>query len=230
LGVVRLAQLLERDKSQVSRALRALEQVGLVERDAHTREYRLGWKLFVLAASVGTPRLVQAAIPEMRGLVAEFGESMHLCVLQGDQVLTIHTEAPTHHLRATGWIGRMMPSYCSSAGRVLLWDENREALEHRFAHTRFEAHGPQHCVKNVDDLYKLVLASRAQGYASVREEFEAELVGVSAPVRDFRGVLVAALNMSGPKFRLDKRLDAAGQACASAAARLSHQLGWNGKS
>src|ERR671937_1288542 len=32
LGVVRLADLVQRDKSQVSRALRALEEVGLVER------------------------------------------------------------------------------------------------------------------------------------------------------------------------------------------------------
>ena len=56
-------------------------------------------------------------------------------------------------------------------------------------------------------------------------EFEAGLVGAAAPVRDFRGHIVAALNISGPKFRLGERLDQAGAAVRLAAQELSTQLG-----
>src|ERR671934_811991 len=94
LGVVRLAELVGRDKSQVSRALRALEEAGLVERDPDTLEYRLGWQLFALAARSGEPRLLTAAPGALRELVHRLGESAHLCVLQGVQVLTLMTESP----------------------------------------------------------------------------------------------------------------------------------------
>ncbi len=44
-------------------------------------------------------------------------------------------------------------------------------------------------------------------------------------MRDFRGHVVAALNASGPKFRLGPQLDEAGRAVAAAAGRISEALG-----
>ncbi|MBA3366523.1 MAG: helix-turn-helix domain-containing protein, partial [Actinobacteria bacterium] len=46
LGVTRIAELVGREKSQISRSLKILAQYGLVERDAETRGYRLGPRLF----------------------------------------------------------------------------------------------------------------------------------------------------------------------------------------
>jgi DNA-binding IclR family transcriptional regulator len=227
IGVVRLAQIVQRDKSQVSRALRALEAAQLVERDPDSREYRLGWVVFALAARMIEPRLMQTAPRMMRLLVDELGESVHLCVLQNDQVLTVHTEAPRHHIRATGWVGRAIPCYCSSAGRVLLADFTHEDLQRRFGGMTFKPTGPNHLVQNAADLFEQILTARKRGYAVVREEFEPELVGVSAPIRDFRGVIIAALNASGPKFRFGEALEIAGVHVAKGAAQLSRDLGWS---
>jgi DNA-binding IclR family transcriptional regulator len=58
----------------------------------------------------------------------------------------------------------------------------------------------------------------------VSEEFEAELVGVAAPVRDFRGYVVGAVNISAPKFRLGRSLAAAGREVRASAERLSRAL------
>lgn len=49
-GVVRLAQLTGREKSRVSRALKALAEEGVVKRDPGTLGYRLGRPLFSLVA------------------------------------------------------------------------------------------------------------------------------------------------------------------------------------
>jgi DNA-binding IclR family transcriptional regulator len=68
-------------------------------------------------------------------------------------------------------------------------------------------------------------ADRARGFALVDEEFEAGLVGAAAPVRDARGRIVAALNVSAPKFRFGRRLAAAGPVLREAAAELSALLG-----
>jgi len=61
----------------------------------------------------------------------------------------------------------------------------------------------------------------------VDEEFEFGLVGAGAPVRDFKGQLVAALNVSAPKFRLGERLQSAGEEVKRAADELSTLLGWS---
>ncbi len=61
LGVVRIAQIVCREKSQVSRALRTLDEAGLVERDPVTREYRVGWRVFALAARGADQRLLALA-------------------------------------------------------------------------------------------------------------------------------------------------------------------------
>src|SRR6266567_2699452 len=65
LGVTRIAELLGREKSQVSRALKALSEYGLVERNKDST-YRLGWRLYAMAQVAGEPRLLEAAAPAMR--------------------------------------------------------------------------------------------------------------------------------------------------------------------
>ena len=69
-----------------------------------------------------------------------------------------------------------------------------------------------------------IAAARERGYAVADEDFEPGLVAVAAPVRDFRGRIAAALNVSAPKFRLDSRLEEAGAGVAHAASALSAKL------
>ena len=45
------------------------------------------------------------------------------------------------------------------------------------------------------------------GYAIVREEFEPGVVAAAVPIRDAAGRVVAALNVSAPRFRFDGRLN-----------------------
>src|SRR4051812_42273313 len=104
LGVVRIAELVGREKSQVSRALKTLLETGLVERDPGTRAYRLGWRFYAMAAGAGDARLLAAARPVLHALVARIGESAHLSVLDGTDVLTVLSEAPASAVRAAGWV------------------------------------------------------------------------------------------------------------------------------
>jgi len=202
LGVVALTERVGGDKSQLSRTLRTLEERGFVERDADTRAYRLGSRIHVLAARVAESRLIAAAPPVMRELVRELGESVHLSVRQGDEVLTLLTESPAATLHAPGRVGGLTPLASTSAGRALAFD-----LEERELEALGLAAGT-------------IASARARGYALVREEFEPGLVAAAAPIRSSRRI-VAALNVSAPGFRFDERLDEAGERLVAAAQRLS---------
>jgi DNA-binding IclR family transcriptional regulator len=205
LGVVRVAELLGREKSQVSRTLKTLAGHGFVDRDPETLRYRLGWHIYALAARTGRSRLLVLAPPLLRELVDELGETAHLSVLEGAEVLTLLSERSPRLVQATDWSGRRVPAHCTSSGRALLLDEDSGSLS--------------------DELRRHILRARELGYAAVDGEFESGLVGVAAPVRDLGGRLVAALNVSGPKYRLGEGLEAAGEEVRCAADELSSRLG-----
>lgn len=223
LGTVRIAQLVGRDKGQVSRSLRALEHEHMVERDPVTREYRLGWRVYALAARASAGRLLQVAPNVIRELVAELDETVHLCTLQGLDVLTVLSFSPLRESRV-GWEGRCVPAACTSAGRVLLADVPLNILQSHFGPDHFSMVGPRQRVHNATELYDEVVATRERGYAVVDEEFEADLVGASAPVRDFRGQVVAAINVSGSKGSLGARLEDAGRLVARYALEISQRM------
>lgn len=225
LGVLRIAELVGDDKSQISRTLKALLQNGLVDRDPETRAYRLGWALFALAARAGDTRLLATAERTLKELGQVLGERVHLTVLHQAEVLTVLSESPPHAIQAAGWVGRAIPIHSSSAGQALLLDHSFEDVIELLAETEFVPSGPKG-PRTVEEFYARIEAARARGYALVDEEFEPGLVAAAAPVRDFRGRIVAALNVSGPKFRLGSRLEEAGHAVADAAGRMSAVIGW----
>jgi len=228
-GVNRLAAHLGRDKSQVSRTLRVLADAGYIERDAESLRYRIGWQVFALASRSADQRLLIAAAPILRRLVDhDLGERIHLTVLKGPEVLTVLTEGPSHSVQSVAWAGRLVPAYNTSSGRSLLIDLERDEIARVFAGVEFRGGGPN-APRDVDELYERIVVARRTGYAIVDEEFEPGLVAASAPVRGFRSDVVAALNVSGPKFRLGSRLPFAGEAVKAAADDLSAQMGWDGR-
>jgi IclR family KDG regulon transcriptional repressor len=228
-GVNRLAGYLDRDKSQVSRTLRVLADAGYIERDPGSMRYRIGWHVFALAARAGDQRLLTAAAPIMRRLVEhDLGERIHLTVLRGTEVLTILTQASSHSVETVAWAGHFVPAHNTSSGRALVIDLERGELERLFAGVDFGGGGPN-APHDVGELYDRIVIARWAGFAMTDEEFEPGLVAASAPVRGFSGDVVAALNVSGPKFRLGSRLPFAGQAIKAAADELSTELGWDGR-
>jgi IclR family transcriptional regulator, KDG regulon repressor len=225
LGVVRVAQLVGRDKSQVSRALRALGREGIVERDPDTQEYRLGWRLFSLVARTSESRLLRVAEPVMHALSTELEETCHLCVLRDREVLTL-LSVSGHSFRLHDWEGRGAPVSCTSAGRVLLMDASPDELYLRFGTEQLVDGVGGSTVHSIQDMWARIQDAREVGFARVSEEFEPGLVGVSAPVRDFRGRVVAALNVSAPLERMGGSLAHAGRAAVRAADGISQRLGW----
>lgn len=246
LGVLRIAELVGRDKGAVSRTLSTLAEVGLVSRDPITQYYRLGYQLYALAARTLESRLVKASAPYLHRVVTATRETTHLCVLRGGNVLTLASEVSEYAFRGLGWEGVSTAAWRTSSGRVLLSDWGDDDLRRWYdvhghddavtsditpilqdegvgASTSAVAGTP--LVTDFDSLKREILLIRERGFAKVDEEFERGVVGVSAPVFDFRGQIIAAINVSAPKPRLGAHLDEVGALAARVAAELSSELG-----
>lgn len=222
-GVTDLAARIGRDKSQVSRTLATLARGGYVDRDPRTRRYRLGWQFFALAARSGDQRLLAAAGPVLVRLVRDYGESSHLSVLRGGSVLTLLTESPPRAVHAVSWTGRLISATTTSSGRALLLDCERPQLVALLGESGWNRPTIK-APADLDELLARIRVARATGYACVEEESELGLVAVAAPVRDAAGRIVAAVNISAPRFRLGRRLARAGIAVEAAGRELGAAL------
>ena len=239
LGVSRIAELAGRDKAQVSRALATLADAGLVARDEDTKAYRPGWRLFSLATHATETNLAHLSVPFLRKVVAGLNETTHLCVLRGNKVLTLHSELATHAFRGIGWEGTLADPYTTSAGRTLMSEWDNETVARwweRFPQQNRTAPVPSAITNHgIDEFrparYTLstlldnIALIRRLGYASVDEEFEPGLVGVSAPVYGFRGDVIAAINVAAPRQRLGNHLKVAGEFTRKIADQMSASLG-----
>ncbi|HET7397065.1 MAG TPA: IclR family transcriptional regulator [Intrasporangium sp.] len=246
LGVVRIAEITGREKTVISRTLATLADAGVLARNAETLSYRLGPRLFALAARTAESTLVAEARPYLRRIARHTGETSHLSVLRGGNVLTLVSELSPHQFRTAGWEGVTTAAWRTPSGRVLLSDWDDEDLAAWYAQHgqdrptvgpgRSDVSGSRFAVldtpsegsaqvRSLDDLRAQIARIRETGYAISDEELEVGVVAASAPVTDFTGRIIAAVNVSAPKARIPGRLDALGQFVAKAARPLSAHLG-----
>lgn len=80
-------------------------------------------------------------------------------------------------------------------------------------------------VRDLDSLRAELALIRERGYAISDEELEVGVVAASAPVTDFTGRIVAAVNVSAPKARMPAELETIGKFVAKATEPLSAHLG-----
>lgn len=225
-GVSELARAVGRERSQVSRMLKALSVSGIVEQDPVTRAYRLGWNLRVLAGSAGDLPLVRASRPALQLLVAKTREVALLSVQQADSSLTVLREEPPYHsLRAGGWVGRRSPLHCTASGRALLFDADDELVEDMTA-TGLGARdlGPS-APGTLDEVLDRLRRERLRGYSVASEELEIGLTSVAVPVRDRDRRIRGVLNVSAPTPRIVQKTAAVAKLLARVAASVSASLG-----
>ena len=223
LGVLRIAALAGREKTQVSRALATLLEAGLVDRDPETRAYRLGWRLYTLAAQTYEAHLKTVGDPFLVQLCDRVQETTHLCVLRGLDVVTLTTHSQAHAFRIM-WQGVPAAAHLTSAGQVLLSEWPSDALRAVFTPERLRTGGGPRALTTIDQLLHALEVIRARGCAIVDEEWDVGVVGCSAPVRDASGKIVAAINVGAPKSRFGDKLDAAGLLTARFAKQMSEAL------
>lgn len=222
LTVAELSRALRREKSVVSRQLKPLVELGIVER-GQDGLHRVGWRLFAVAARAGDQRLLLLAPPVMRRLTQLTQESVHLSVRRGSEVFTILTERPNRTVEAVGWIGRTSPLSSTSSGRALLFDHTDTELT-ELLRDGFELGSGPKAPRDIPALFARVARARRDGYALVLDEFGDDLAAAAAPVRDGSGRIVAALNVRAPAYRLEDRLDEIGRKVKVAALHLSKAL------
>lgn len=211
--------------SSASRLAATLAMRGFLERSMDGERYRLGPELRRLGMlSLVEHDLVGAAQEPMRALVAEHGETVVLSQLDGTESVDIAQVTGPYVIGARQWLGRRSPLHATSDGKVFLaFTDPPPKLP------RTLASYTSHTVTDAAALDRQVTEARERGWAAADSELEEGLCGVAAPIFDALGECTAALNLTGPTFRLrEVPSERLGQACRAAADRISAHLGHPG--
>src|SRR5690625_5050298 len=121
LGVTELANRLDVAKSTVHRLLTSLRNKGYVQQNAVTEKYELGLKLLELGNIVSESLNVQkVANLYLNQLAKETGETVHLVILDGNEVVYIDKIESSATIIMKSNVGKRAPAYCTGVGKAIL--------------------------------------------------------------------------------------------------------------
>jgi len=187
-----LAELCERTglpRATAHRLAAGLEVHRLLARDSGGR-WRLGPALNELAGQINDPLLAASAsvLPRLREIT---GESVQLYRREGSSRVCVVALEPPAGLRDTVPVGTRLPMTAGSGAKVLLAYSDTATQQAVLPSAMFTD--------------RTLTEVRKRGWAQSVAEREPGVASVSAPVRDARGAVIAAISVSGPIDRMGRR-------------------------
>ena len=194
LGVSELARRANLPKSTVSRIAADLVEQRFLDRDGDT--LYLGVRLFELGQTVEQPRrLRQLALPVMTDLRDVTGQTVHLAVLQGRDVVFITILRAGPIPKALARIGGRLPAHATALGKALLAFSPDEVV-HRIAEGGLERRTPQ-TISEPAALLRELAEIRRSGIATEREECAIGRTCTASAILDHSGAPIAAISVTG---------------------------------
>ena len=224
MGVTELAKKLGLHKATVHRILRTLEEGGFIEQNSDSNKYHLGWQLIPL----GTLALQHFDLRRLAGdlmqkLLEEHRETVDLAIYQSGEMYYIEVLESPQPVKIAARPGRGLPIHCTATGKAFLAFSEPEKVN-KILSRELRRYTPQTLV-DPDLIREEFETIRSQGYATSREEFEAGITAVAAPIFNRDGKIEAVIAILGPSYRIpDDRMAVLGEAVSSAAGILTTRL------
>jgi len=209
ISIRELSTKINLPKGTIHRLLSSLLYFGYVRQDPKTRNYFLGFKLVELGnLLLGQLDLRKEAEPFLRDLAKGTNETVHMVVMDRDEVVYIEKvefEQNPGGLRMASRIGLRNPIHSCAVGKVLLADFSDEALDH-FLRGKNLLRRTENTMTDPVQLREHLKLVRKQGFAIDDEENERGIRCIAAPICNEVGRVVAAISISGPAFRVTKKV------------------------
>jgi len=186
LNLSAISQRLGRSSGELFRMLQVLEFKGFITTSDSGNGYVLTNKLFALAMAQAPVRsLVETALPIMRKLTFEIGQSCHIAVASEDQIVVITRIERPGDLGFSVRIGYRREIVRATSGLVLFAYQNEDVRRSWLKRCRLKGDAADSFVERAN-------AVRTRGHHEAASDFVRGIVDLSAPI--LRGeTAVAAL-------------------------------------
>ena len=226
IGLAELSARVELHTSTAFHLIKTLVGLGFLMQAPDTKRYRIGTRLFMLAAgALNEGTLLVLGTPVLERLSAATGEAAHLAVRSRHEIALVARTEATGMLQMSERSGVSRPAHATAIGKVLVSEMQPAELDRLLANIELAPYTPK-TITDRDAFRRELDAVRATGVAHDRCEFDADVRCIAVPVRDFAGRCIAAMGISGPVWRMgDAALPQKLQHLSAAAAELSAALG-----
>jgi DNA-binding IclR family transcriptional regulator len=221
LTVAEAAASVGLDRTVAHRLIATLAVRGYLQRDS-SGGYRLGPTCLALASAITDLRTM--ARPYLEGLRDATGETAHVVVLSGREVVFLDAVESAHALRAGARTGRLLPAHATSVGKALLAALPPEHFRALYEHAELFAITAK-TITDRDEFERQLAAIRERGYATNQGESENGVGSIGMVVRNPAGEPRAALSIALPLERWSEAAEEhAASVLKSAAAALGAYL------
>lgn len=230
LTAAEIAQRVSLPKGSIYRFLSVLLKQRFLVRDLQTRKYRLGIKVFELGSIVWKGmNLRRVALPLMEDLSKWSGETVHLGVRDGHEVVSIEGAESDQSLRIVLPVGKRVCLHSTGIGKAILAFLPDKEIEEILNQKGLPAFTPN-TIRDRGRLWEEIKTIRNRGYAVDNEENEIGIRCVAAPIRDYSGRVIASMSISGPSIRItDEKIPLFAQRVIEACEAISRNLGYKGQ-
>jgi IclR family KDG regulon transcriptional repressor len=231
ISIRELSTKIKLPKGTTHRLLSSLSYFGYVRQDPKTRNYLLGFKLVDLGnLLLNQLDLRKEAEPFLKDLAERTKETVHMVILDRNEVVYIDKVEMDQHtsgLRMASRVGLRNPAHSSAVGKVLLAHFPEEELKN-FVKEKGLLKRTENTIVDPTQLREHLKSVRAQGYAIDDEENEKGIRCVAAPIYNEVGKTVAAISISGPAFRITKKViqESLKKQVMETALKVSQRLGF----
>lgn len=194
LSMADIAGRLGLTQSAIYRIVQTLAERGYLRKVAKTT-YELGPRVVSGGfAWLASRDVTEIAMPWLNALRDRTSLSCHLAIREHTDAVYIYRAFAQQRLTVNIPIGSRLPCHCSALGRILLADLSDDELYALYRNIRLDDYPPP-APKTFPELQILLKDDRDNGWAVSRSDYS---TAIAAPIRDHRGQIAAAANLSGP--------------------------------
>jgi IclR family pca regulon transcriptional regulator len=205
LSLTELADQVGLSRSTMQRLTHTLLHLGHLDRDEETKKYRLGPRSLHFCFSVMKGLdLRKITLPYLERAAREIGETVNLAILDGAEILYVERIHVHQILNVNLQVGSRLPAHCTSLGKAILAFMPGKRLDAVLEKIALDPFTPQTITAKAG-LRGELKRVRLQGFAANDEELVTGLRSVAAPVRNFAGEVIAAVNVAVPSERVSMK-------------------------
>jgi DNA-binding IclR family transcriptional regulator len=218
-----LSQELGINRSSVSRMLALLAEMGYLYQ-GKDRKYVPDLRLLEMAGRLlHKMELIRTAVPYLVDLLKKVGFRVYLTVVWRGKTIILY-QAHEYDNPILGLeIGFGAPVYASSNGKAILAFQNENQLRKVFREIEFRKL-TANTITDPEQLLEYLGEVRRQGFA-VNNQENSEDRSVAAPIRNYRGEVIASVSIGG-RYSLDE-VERMAREVISTAQKISFGLGYN---
>jgi IclR family KDG regulon transcriptional repressor len=201
---VRMRELLETSefpKPTLYRLLQTLTSQRMLSYDKDQQTYAPGIRLVSLAHSAWSQAsLAPIAAPYISALGERLREAIHLAQIDNGQVVFVDKRQASSRFATLARTGQVAPAYCTGVGKAILAHLEPEAQAQALQQQAFLKYTDA-THTSTETLVRELEQIRAEGIAFDREEHEAGIISIAAPILTDAGRVVGAVSIATATHR-----------------------------